>query len=303
MGLLDDIKNQVKKSGTNKGKFVYFKPGAKVRLRFLQDMEDGIKVPFHDSFSLGINVPCQELFGRECPHCDNDELRHRDQYMWSVWDYDANDVKIIMGPVNNASPIPSIAGMYDAYGTLIDRDYVITKNGSGTTSSFSVIPMDKVKFRNTKAKPFSKTKMLELLDKAFPDDSEDDEAPKKKPKPSKSKQQDDDDEELDYSEMSAKELYNLCVQRDIDVKPRKDADYYIEKLEEYDSEIDDDEDDWEDDVDDDDDEVDYDEMSPKELYDLCVKRDIDVEPKKSKAYYIKKLNEAESEEESDDDEW
>ena len=28
MGLVDDIKNQVKKSGTNKGKFLYFKSDA-----------------------------------------------------------------------------------------------------------------------------------------------------------------------------------------------------------------------------------------------------------------------------------
>ena len=70
MGLVDDIKSQVKKSGTNKSKFLYFKEGTKVRVRFLDDMEDGHKVRFHDSFQLGINVPCQEIFGRKCNYCD-----------------------------------------------------------------------------------------------------------------------------------------------------------------------------------------------------------------------------------------
>ena len=69
MGLVDDIKSQVKKSGTNKGKFLYFKSGTKVRVRFLDDMEDGHKVTFHDSYAAGINVPCQEVFGKECPFC------------------------------------------------------------------------------------------------------------------------------------------------------------------------------------------------------------------------------------------
>lgn len=40
-------------------------------------------------------------------------------------------------------------------------------------------------------------------------------------------------------------------------------------------------------------EVDYTNMKAKELYDLCVEKGIEVEAKKSKDYYIEKLNEAE----------
>ena len=166
MGLVDDIKNQVKKSGTNKSKFLYFKSGTKVRVRFLDDMEDGHKIRFHDSFTAGVNVPCQETFDRECPYCDDDELRTRDQYAWTVWDYDAKEVKILMAPVNQCSPVPALVSMYEAYGTLCDRDYVITKSGQQQSTTFSVVPMDKAKFRNEKAKPLSETKFLQLLDKA-----------------------------------------------------------------------------------------------------------------------------------------
>ena len=277
MSLLDDIKGAVRKSGTNKGKLLYFKPGVKVRIRFLQDMEGGFKLPFHDSFALGINVICQEVLGKICKHCDNDELRHRDQYAWSVWDYEAKEVKILLAAVNNCSPIPSIVGLYDSYGTLTDRDYVITKQGSGTTASFTVVPMDKVRFKNPKAKPFSESKMLSILDKAFPEDDEGDEeeeaprkrkpAPKKKgkkieedeedyddedyddedeeeeepPKKSKKKskkviEEEEEAEEYDYEEMTPKELYTLCKEREIKVKPKMDEEYYIEKLEEYDEE-------------------------------------------------------------------
>lgn len=253
MGLVDDIKNQVKKSGTNKGKFLYFKSGTKVRVRFLDDMDEGHKVRFHDSYAAGINVPCQEEFGHECPYCDDDELRTRDQYAWSVWDYDAKEVKILMAPVNQCSPVPALVSMYEAYGTLCDRDYVITKSGQQQSTTFSVVPMDKAKFRNDKAKPLSEQKFLQLLDKAFPcdDNNDDDDEPKKKTK-KRSEPKDEeweDDEEKGYEDMSAKELYKLCKSRDIDVETRKPAKYYITKLEEADEE---DTDDWDDEEEDDD---------------------------------------------------
>jgi hypothetical protein len=256
MGLVDDIKNQVKKSGTNKGKFLYFKSGTKVRVRFLDDMDDGHKVKFHDSYAAGINVPCQEEFGHECPYCDDDELRTRDQYAWTVWDYDAKEVKILMAPVNQCSPVPALVSMYEAYGTLCDRDYVITKSGQQQSTTFSVVPMDKAKFRNDKAKPLSESKFLQLLDKAFPCDEREDEddepkrKSKKRPEPREGQPWDDDEEnENEYSAMSAKELYKLCKERDIEVETKKPSSYYITKLEEHDASSDDD---WDDEEEDDD---------------------------------------------------
>lgn len=290
MSIIDDIKNEAKKVGTNKKKFVYFKEDTKARLRFLNDMEEGIKVPFHDHFGKGINEPCQKVFGRHCEKCDDDELRTRDMYMWSVWNHDNKEVQIIIGAVNNASPIPGLAGMYEAYGTLKDRDYVITQNGKQTTKTFTVVPMDKSKFKNDKAKAFSKTKALELLDKAYPcEDSNSDD--------------DDDDDAKSYSEMSAKELYELCKERDIECKPKKDKAVYIELLEQADADAADSDNDW---PDDDNDTVNYEEMTAKELYQLCKERDIEVESKKTEAYYIKKLKAADEKSSSnkdDDEDW
>lgn len=248
MSLVNDIKNQVKKSGTNKGKFLYFKSGTKIRVRFLDDMENGHKVKFHDSFALGVNVPCQEEFDRECPYCDDDELRTRDQFAWSVWDYDAKEVKILMAPVNQCSPVPSLVSMYEAYGTLRDRDYVITKTGQQQSTTYSVVPMDKAKFRNEKAKPLSDSQFMKVLDKAFPCEgsSDDDDEPKKKGKKISQEEEsdwNDEEDEVDYSEMSAKELYKLCKERDIDVEPKKPQKYYIDKLE---AESENEGDDWED---------------------------------------------------------
>lgn len=282
MGLVDKIKADVKKSGQNKGKFIYFREGVKQRVRFLTDMDDGMEVTFHDSFEKSINVPCQEHFGRNCPHCGDDSLRTRSQYVWSVYNYETKEVQLFMFAVNNCSPIPALMAMYENYGTICDRDYVISSSGKQQNKTFSVVPMDKVKFRNDNAKPFSEKAILKMLDKAFPcdttdDDEEDDEeevksskkrAPKstgKKPS-RKSEPEDDEDEDdyddsdwseeddedaVDYSDMSPKELYDLCKERGIDVKPKKPARFYINQLEEWDKANDDwgdedEDDDWED---------------------------------------------------------
>lgn len=279
MSLIDKIKADVKKGGQNKRKFTYFKEGQKQRIRFLQDMDEGMEIPFHDSYELGINVPCQELFDRECPYCDDESLRTRNQYVWSVYNYEAKEVQLFMYAVNNCTPIPALMAMYENYGTLTDRDYVISVTGKAQNKTYSVVPMDKVKFRNTKAKPYSNKAVLQMIDKAYPceetEDEEDDEAPKRKKKkatkkPAKkvveepeeendydSEEEWDEEEENenDYSSMTPLKLYKLCKEREIEAEKKKPAKYYINLLEEYDNaqedwgeeEDEDSEDEWEED--------------------------------------------------------
>ena len=172
-GLVNSIKNDVKKAGTSKGNFTFIREGQKIRVRFLQDMDDGMEVVFHDSFSDSINVPCQEIFDRECPYCEDDRVRTRSQYIWCVYNYESKKVELFMFPVNNCSPVPALLAMYDTYGTITDRDYVISVSGKGPDKKYAVVPMDKAKFRNEKAKPFSEKKILQLLDKAYPCEDED----------------------------------------------------------------------------------------------------------------------------------
>lgn len=277
MGLLDNIKKDARKSGQSKGKFIYFRENQKVRIRFLQDMDEGMEITWHDSYEQGINVPCQEHFGRDCPYCNDDSLRTRSQYCWSVWNYETNEVQLFMFAVNNCSPIPALVAMYETYGTLCDRDYVISVSGKQQNKTFSVVPMDKVKFRNDRAKAYSEKAVLDMINKAWPadnvvDEDEDDDVTSKKKKPSlptkkagKSKPKKDVDEEEDdydelpwsdedeeseddYEDMSPKELFNLCKKRKLDAAPKKPAKYYINILREADEA----EDDWGDDGDDED---------------------------------------------------
>lgn len=328
-GLLDKIKQDAQKSGGSKSKFFYVKDGDKRRIRFLQDMEDGFEVTFHDSFEANINIPCRELFGKKCPYCEEEGLRTRIQYAWSVWDYDSNEVKVFMFPMNNCTPIGQVAAMYETYGTLKERDFIVQRTGKQQNTNYTLIPMDKNSFKNEKAKPFSKKAFLELLDKAYPDEHadlyEDEPSTKKMKKKSKPVEKEEDEEkelpwgetdiDINYDNMSAKELYKLCEKREIEAEPKNPKDYYIELLEEYDAEQkrskkdNDDDEDWGDD--DDEEEVDYSSMSAKELYKLCKERNIEAQPKKSEKYYINLLEEndkahdewEDDEEEDEEEDW
>lgn len=236
MSILNKIKKGVANSGSNKGKLLYFKDGSKVRVRFLHEIEDGISITQHDKFDDGINFFDQEKINGERHELQDDEtLRHREAYIWSVWDYDAKEVKLFVGFANNFSPLPALIGMYESYETIMDRDYVITRTGSQLQTSYTVVPMDKVKFKNSKAKPYSDKKVLSILDKAFPAPGTEEEEP-----------EDDDSEDNEYDEMTPRELYTECIERGLKAKKKQKKDYYVDMLIEDDvaSEDEDEEDDW-----------------------------------------------------------
>mgnify|MGYP001623911642 CR=1 FL=1 len=269
MGLFDKIKGDIQKSGTNRGKFLYLKEGDKIRVRFLTDMEDGLEVVFHDSYALGVNVPCQEAFGRECKYCEDQDLRTRSQYVWSVYDYEAEEVKLLMAPVNQCSPVPQIAAVYESYGTLTDRDYEIKRQGKGQNTTYTVLPLEKKVFRNKKVKPLSEQSILKIIDKAYPD------------------------EETDYTDEDEEETKTKTKKKP-ETKQRSKMSKYVNVPEEVG------EDDW---GEEEEQENDYESMKPVDLYKLCKERDISCKPKKSKEYYIDLLTEADEEDSEDEDDW
>lgn len=249
MSILSKIKKGVESSGSNKGKVVFIREGSKVRLRFLTDIENAMEVTIHDSYDRGINAICQEHFGEKCPYCDEENIRTRQAYVFSAFDYDSKEVKLFVGYANNFNPLPQLVGMYEAYGSLIDRDYVIGREGKQTNTKYTVVPMDKVKFKNSKAKEYSKQKLLDILNKAYPVNEEDVIGKKSK---KKAKVEDEDDEDLEdednvkeYDGLTPKELYIECKERGLKAKPKQKAAYYIEMLEEDDKK--DSDDNWEDD--------------------------------------------------------
>ena len=248
---LKAMRQNIKNAGGAMGAMFYLKADTKRRVRFLQEFDEGGEVVFHDHYDRGINQPCLEAYDMECELCEDDELRTRPLYYWSVWDVESKEVKLMIYAANNYSPIPALMSMFDTYGTIMDRDYIIQQNGSGGNKSFTVVPMDPAELRNKKAKPFAEKKVLDVLKKAylaevFGDDDEDDEpVPKKKAK-GKAKKKTEKEDEL--GDLTPKQLYKKCMDMDIDAAPRKKASYYIDLIEAADEE-----DPWDDDEGDDDD--------------------------------------------------
>lgn len=235
MGILDSMKTDIANSGGSKSKILFVKTDGKRRVRFLTDFENGLEILFHDSYSRGINCICGKEINEKCKYCKDEDLRTRKMYGWPVYDYDSNEVKIFLYAVNNCTPIPSLISMYETYGTITDRDYVFERKGKAQNTSYSVIPMDKARFKSKeKIKTPSREAMIKVIAKAFP--------PNAVGKPNA----EDDEEEttIDYTDLTAKELYQLCKDRGIDPQPRKSKEYYIELLEDQDDE--EPSDDWDD---------------------------------------------------------
>lgn len=240
MGILDKIKSEAAKTGGSRGKFFYVKDGEKARIRFLQELEEGLEVPFHDSYAENINVPCQTIFGRECPYCGESALRSRSQYAWSVYNYEADEVQILMYPVNQCSPLGQFVAANDQYCTITDRDYVVSCTGKRQNKSFSVLPLDKLAFRNAKVKAFSREALLKNIDNAYPANLQN--------SLKSNKIAEGEDFEIPFEQKNAagaddveqaKALYKQCKDKGLHVEPRKSAEYYKKQLEEFEKQADD----------------------------------------------------------------
>lgn len=243
--LIKQMKDRIAKSGTSKKEVLYFAPDSVKRVRFLQELDTGHMIEFHSDFDTHVYEMCKDPDDHEnCKLC-NDEIPILENYVWSVWDYDSNAVRLLCMKATGISPIPALIEMFEEFGTIKDRDYKIKKVGKGTGGSFVVTPLDKSTFRNSKAKPYTEKQIREILEKAFAstNDSEDEEdedeeeeekvskkskkaskkaAPKKKKKPLRSK----------FEELDMAQLKEICLEIGMSKKEFKAFDDEEEVIEE-----------------------------------------------------------------------
>lgn len=234
MGLIDSMKERIKNSGTSRKEVFYVGADAKRRIRFLQELDDGFELKFHSHWNRGINALCAETYGKDCPYCadTDEEMKEVTQYAWSVWDYDANAVRIFLYKATGISPVPQLIEFAEEYGTICDRDYTIKKIGKGMSGSITVIPAEVSKFTNKKAKAFNYKQVVKLLEKAYPLNSEDveeddDEDEKPKNKASKKQQKKAKKEptiEEKLSELDLDDLRNIAIEMGVSKKELKGLD-------------------------------------------------------------------------------
>lgn len=170
--LISKMKEQIAKSGASKKDILYFGKDAVKRIRFLQELDDGFMIWFHNDYGAKIMEPCHDQEDHEnCKLCE-DGVTLQQQFVWSVWDYDSNAVRLLMFKASGVSPIPSLIEMSSEFDTIMDRDYKIKKVGQGTGGSFVVTPLDKERFTNKKAKPYNNKQVLDIISKAYETDSD-----------------------------------------------------------------------------------------------------------------------------------
>lgn len=209
--LISEMKERIAKSGSSKKEILYFAPDSVKRVRFLQELDAGKEYQFHNDYNTQTFEPCKDPEDHEnCKLCE-DGVAITEMYAWSVWDYDSNAVRLILTKATGVSPIPALIEMYEEFGTITDRDYKIKKVGKGTGSSFVITPLDKSRFRNNKAKPFSDKQIQEIFDNAYKsttndsdDDDDDEEVVEKKSKKSSKKKEKslrDKFEELSFEDL------------------------------------------------------------------------------------------------------
>lgn len=228
------MKDRISKAGKGNNNTFYVKKDGKVRVRFLSDMEEAVVVNFHTKWKEW-NHPCMNYFNKPCPHCDSDEGTTAEMFCFTVWNYESKRVEIFMYKATKCTPIPALVTMYETYGTICDRDYTIARQGEGTDTVYTVVPLDRKRFKGEE-QPFTKKEILKQLLKAYPcnsdEDDEEEEEIREKSKKSNViatsnnnknvddfddddsfEDDDEDEEEIDYSEWSNEELKAECKKR------------------------------------------------------------------------------------------
>lgn len=169
MAFLDRLRQGIAKAAQKQGEIFFTKPGERRRIRFLTEFNDGVVVMFHDSYQRRLQVPClYETFGEvlgeriPCRYCEEGETP-RDQYLWSIYDYDAKQRRIMKYKVTRATPIFQLMGLFETYKTLLNRDIEITQQGEGTQKSFLVIPADPTPFRERGVRPHTRKELLQTV--------------------------------------------------------------------------------------------------------------------------------------------
>lgn len=203
------MKERISKSGKGQKDIFFVKKDGRVRVRFLTDLEESVVVPFHTKWKE-FNHPCLELYGKDCPNCHNSDANTAEFFVFTVWNYETKRCELFIYKATKCTPIPALVTMYETYGTICDRDYVISRQGEATDTVYTVVPMERKKFRGDE-QPFGKKQVLKMLLKAYPpetDEEDEDEEQETRRKPvkkaaakSKGKYADEDfDDEDDFEE-------------------------------------------------------------------------------------------------------
>jgi hypothetical protein len=171
-GLISKLKKNIAESGRSKKGFWYVKADDKRRVRFVKgsNLEQAYTIPWHSKWEGQRNIvdsPCLRVYGKDCPYCDQEEVKTVEKFAWTVYDYLAKEKQILLAAANRASPVPHLVANWEEWGTITDRDITIKRTGAGKDTTYTVIGDGPKKFMVEGIKPYSEDKILDMVWKAF----------------------------------------------------------------------------------------------------------------------------------------
>ena len=130
VGSVKDLKSQLKKGSTQ---FFVRIPDEPLLVRFMEEPDEWINAFLHFDADVKASFPCAD---EDCPGCAAG-LRKSKVYLANAVDLDAGKSVPLQMPVTVAK---ALVKYYDKYGTVVDRDYELSKEGTGIDTEYSVIP-------------------------------------------------------------------------------------------------------------------------------------------------------------------
>lgn len=170
MDSMKSLKQSLKKSGGGKG-FIKFIGDEGLTVRFLTEPEDWYSYDEHYDPGLKTSYPCIE---GECPGCEQD-LRRSSKYLAIVVNRADDKVESLKLPKSLAN---RLVAKFDKYETLMDRDFELSRAGSGLDTEYDVDAEPVSKFPHSKYEeqmPDLEEVLQAAWDQAFGDDDDDDE--------------------------------------------------------------------------------------------------------------------------------
>lgn len=202
------LRNNLKKGGGGAGFMKRVPEDSSLTVRFMTE-PDGWVMFFEHYDAVRKFYPCVD---DGCPGCAEGD-RPSQKYLANAVDVDENAVIPLLLAKTCAS---SVLKKYDKYGTLLDRDYEISRTGTGRDTEYEAIPESPRKMNLNR---FEELDLWALVEAQLPseedddDDDDDDDRPtrskrkgsssSRKSKPSRARDDDDEDEDDEDDEDEA----------------------------------------------------------------------------------------------------
>lgn len=213
MGSIQKLKKSLAKGASNSAWIKYIPKNSSMNVRFIQEPEEWVNYAEHWDAGMRKSYPCTGE--ASCPGCQNGS-RKTYRYLTNAVDTDSDRVIPLQLPKDLAN---RLVVRYERNGTMIDRDYELSRAGEGTDTVYDLESGPASKRNLTKYTPLDLLKVLQdAYDEVFGPDEDADEseedmarAKSKRPKPKKSAKsaaaaalEEDDDDEVDDEPAPAK---------------------------------------------------------------------------------------------------